>query len=300
MRIAAAGCSGLVGTALVRSLEDDGHDVVRLVRRPIQSPAESFWDPVAGTVDRDLVLSSDLVVNLAGASIGDHRLTRSYAQTVLDSRVSTTRLLARILAERGGGRLIQASAMGYYGMRGDDLLPERTEPGASLLASITVQWEDAASAAVAAGVRVQWLRSGLVLSPKGGLIARILPLVRFRLIRSLGPGDNFLSWITLPDVVRAILFLISSGHFGPVNLVAPQPTPSLVFIQALSDAAGKGGVFPIPGPLLRLAAGQAVDDLLGSQRGMPGVLNRLGFEWRYPSIESAMEWVVEEHRRLAT
>lgn len=296
MRIVAAGCSGLVGTVLVNSLEDDGHDVTRLVRRPSHTHTESTWDPVAGTVDRDLVLSSDLVINLAGASIGDHRLTRSYAQTVLDSRVSTARLLARILAERGGGRFIQASAMGYYGPRGDTLLPERTEPGANLLASITVQWEDAASAAVSAGVRVQWLRTGMVLSPNGGIIAHLLPLIRFRLLRGLGPGDNFLSWITLPDAVRAILFLISSGHFGPVNLIAPQPTPSRVFIQALTEAMGKKGVFPIPGPILRLAMGPAVDDLLGSQRGVPGVLNRLGFEWQHPGIEEASKWVIEEAR----
>lgn len=296
MRVVAAGCSGLVGTALVRSLVDDGHEVVRLVRRPANAPSESRWDPADGLVDRDLIFSADLVVNLAGASIGDHRLTRSYAQTVLDSRVATTRLLARTLAERGGGRLIQASAMGYYGMRGDTLLPERTEPGASLLASITIQWEDAASAAVAAGVRVQFLRTGLVLSPTGGIVSRVLPLIRFRLLRSLGPGDNFLSWITLPDAVRAILFLVSSGHFGPVNVVAPQPTPSRVFVQALSDATKRRGIFPIPASLLRLAIGPAVEDLLGSQRGVPGVLNRMGFEWRHPSIEAAAEWLAQEAR----
>jgi uncharacterized protein (TIGR01777 family) len=296
VRVVAAGCSGLVGTALVRSLVDDGHEVVRLVRRPANAPSESRWDPADGLVDRDLIFSADLVVNLAGASIGDHRLTRSYAQTVLDSRVATTRLLARTLAERGGGRLIQASAMGYYGMRGDTLLPERTEPGASLLASITIQWEAAASAAVAAGVRVQFLRTGLVLSPTGGIVSRVLPLIRFRLLRSLGPGDNFLSWITLPDAVRAILFLVSSGHFGPVNVVAPQPTPSRVFVQALSDATKRRGIFPIPASLLRLAIGPAVEDLLGSQRGVPGVLNRMGFEWRHPSIEAAAEWLAQEAR----
>jgi hypothetical protein len=297
VRVVAAGCSGLVGTALVRSLEEEGHDVVRLVRRPPRSPKESQWDPVAQTLDRQLVLSSDLVVNLAGASIGDHRLTRAYAQTVLDSRVSTTRLLSRTLAERGGGRLIQASAMGYYGLRGDTLLPERAEPGASLLASITIQWEDAASAAVSAGVRVQWLRTGLVLSPHGGIVGRLLPLIRFRLLRGLGPGDNFLSWIALPDAVRSILFLIRSGHFGPVNLVTPNPTPARAFIHALSEASGRRGVFPVPGPLLRVAIGPAVDDLLGSQRGVPGVLTRLGFDWEYPDIESAAEWVVREARR---
>ncbi|MBN2177536.1 MAG: TIGR01777 family oxidoreductase [Demequinaceae bacterium] len=293
----AAGCSGLVGTALVHSLEQEGHEVVRLVRRQAQSRSESTWNPPNGTVDRDLVKSADLVINLAGASIGDHRLTRAYAQTVLDSRVTTTRLLSRILAEQGGGRLIQASAMGYYGIRGDELLPERSEPGASLLASITIQWEDATAAAVSAGVRVQWLRTGLVLSPNGGIVDRLLPLIRLRLLRSLGPGDNFLSWITLPDAVRAILFLISSGHFGPVNLVTPDPTPSRDLISALSEAASRRGVLPVPGAFLRLAIGPAVDDLLGSQRGVPGVLNRLGFEWDHPDIASAAAWIITEDRK---
>jgi uncharacterized protein (TIGR01777 family) len=296
VRVVAAGCSGLVGTALVRSLVADGTEVVRLVRREAHSDDESTWDPVKGLVDRDLVMSADLVINLAGASVGDHRLTRSYAQTVLDSRVSTTRLLSRTLAERGGGRLIQASAMGYYGLRGEELLPERSEPGASLLASITIQWEDATAAAVSAGVRVQWLRSGLVLSPKGGIVARLLPLIRFRLLRSLGTGDNFLSWITLPDAVRAISLLISSGHFGPVNLVTPNPTPSRDLVQALSDAIGRRGIFPVPGKVVRLAIGPAVDDLLGSQRGVPGVLSRLGFTWEHPDIASAAAWVAAEAR----
>jgi uncharacterized protein (TIGR01777 family) len=294
VRVVAAGCSGLVGTALVRSLIDDGNDVLLLVRREAHSDNESTWDPVKGTVDRDLVMSADLVINLAGASVGDHRLTRSYAQTVLDSRVSTTRLLSRTLAERGGGRLIQASAMGYYGLRGEELLPERSEPGASLLASITIQWEDATSAAVSAGVRVQWLRTGLVLSPNGGIVARLLPLIRFRLLRSFGPGDNFLSWIALPDAVRAIGLLISSGHFGPVNLVTPNPTPSRDLVQALSEAIGRRGIFPVPGKVVRLTIGPAVDDLLGSQRGVPGVLSRLGFTWEYPDIVSAAAWVAAE------
>lgn len=297
MRVVAAGCSGLVGTALLRTLAEENHEIIRLVRRPAHSDAESTWDPQNGAVDRDLVMSADLVINLAGASIGDHRLTRAYATTVLDSRVSTTQLLSRTLAERGGGRLIQASAMGYYGTRGEELLPERSEPGASLLASITIQWEDATAAAVAAGVRVQWLRTGLVLTPNGGLIARLLPLIRLRLLRSLGSGDNFLSWITLPDTVRAILVLISSGHFGPVNLVTPTPTLSRDLIQALAEAAGRQGLFPVSGGLLRLAIGPAVDDLLGSQRGVPGVLTRLGFEWEHPDITSAAEWIVRESSR---
>jgi len=297
VRVVAAGCSGLVGTALLRTLEDNGHEIVRLVRRPAHSDAESTWDPPNGVVDRDLVMSADLVINLAGASIGDHRLTRAYAATVLDSRVSTTRLISRTLAERGGGRLIQASAMGYYGVRGDELLPERSEPGASLLASITIQWEDATAAAVAAGVRVQWLRTGLVLSPTAGIVARILPLIRLRLLRSLGPGDNFLSWITLPDAVNAILALISSGHFGPVNLVTPTPTLSRDLILALARAAGRQGIFPVPGQVFKLAIGPAVSDLLGSQRGVPGVLTRLGFEWDHPDITSAAEWIISEAKR---
>jgi len=292
VHIVVAGSSGLIGTALVDRLTDEGHEVTRLVRRDPKGSLESRWDPASGVVDRDLITSADVVVNLAGASIGDHRLTARYAKVVLESRLTTTRLLADTLAETEKGHLIQASAMGFYGPRGDEPITERSAPGWGVLADITARWEIAALSAVEAGTHVQFLRTGLVLAPHGGLAGRLLPLIRTGLLRRLGPGDNWLSWISLPDTVRAITFLAGHEYEGPVNLVSPAPTRSRDLVGALNTAAGKRGLFPVPAAALRLAIGPAADDLLGSQSGVPAVLTRLGFTWEYPTIDEAAAWVL--------
>jgi len=292
MRAVVAGASGLIGTALVPALEIDGYDVVRLVRREARGEDESRWDPAAGVIDRDLIAGADVVVNLAGASIGAKRLTKSYAKTVLQSRLDTTDLVARTMAESGAGRLIQASAMGYFGARGDAELHERTHPGSGILADITVAWEKAANPAVLAGVQVQWLRTGLVVAPTGGLAKRLLPLIRLGLLRSLGNGKQWMSWISLLDVVRAVTFLAHSDHEGPVNLVSPQPARNGEFVAALAHAAHRPRLFPVPGEILRLVVGPAAVDLLGSQKASPDVLRRLGFSWNHPDIDSAALWVM--------
>ncbi len=292
MRVVVAGSSGLIGTALVARLEGEGHEVTRLVRREARGTGESSWDPAVGVLDRTVVTTADLVVNLAGASVGDHRLTARYAKVVLDSRLVTTRLLAETLALTGTGHLIQASAMGFYGPRGDEPITERSAPGWGVLADVTTRWEEAAQPAAEAGTRVQFLRTGLVLAPNGGLARKLLPLVRLGLLRRLGPGDNWLSWITLADAVRAIVFLAASDYDGPANLVAPAPSRSRDLVRALAKAAGRGGLFPVPGLALRLAVGPAADDLLGSQVGVPGVLASRGFTWEHPTIDSAAVWVL--------
>ena len=297
MRAVVAGSSGLIGTALVPALEEAGYDVVRLVRRPARHSGESEWDPAEGRLDTALISSADLVVNLAGASIGARRLTPSYAKVVLASRLETTGLLARAMAEAGGGRLVQASAMGYFGVRGETELHERSHPGSGVLPEITIAWEQAANPAVLAGVGVQWLRTGLVMAPTGGLAQRLLPLIRLGLLRTLGSGRQWMSWITLDDAIRAIVFLAGSDHLGPVNVVAPQPVRNADFIAALARAANRPRLFPVPAAILRLAVGPAADDLLGSQKGTPGVLTRLGFSWNHPDIDSAADWVLREVRR---
>ncbi len=296
MRAVIAGSTGLIGTALAPALSDVGYDVVRLVRRPARGDDESRWDPAAGVIDEDLVGGADLVVNLAGASIGARRLTKAYAKVVLDSRLDTTGLIARTMAASGRGRLIQASAMGYFGVRGDDVLHERSHPGTGTLPDIVVAWEKAANPAVLAGVQVQWLRTGLVLAPTGGLAKRLLPLVKLGLLRSLGSGKQWMSWITLDDVVRAAVFLSRSDHAGPANLVAPQPARNADVIAALAGAAGRPRLFPVPEWALRLAVGPAADDLLGSQKATPGVLTRLGFTWNHPDIDTAARWVIRGER----
>ncbi len=292
MRAVVAGSSGLIGTALVPALEASGYEVVRLVRREARDAGESEWQPDKGLIDADLVKRADLVVNLAGASIGARRLTRAYAKVVLDSRLETTGLLARTMAEAGRGRLIQASAMGYFGVRGEAELHERSHPGSGTLPEITIAWEQAANPAVLRGVSVQWLRTGLVVAPTGGLAKRLLPLIQLGLVRSLGSGKQWMSWISLDDAVRAIVFLAASDHVGPVNVVAPFPARNAELIAALARAAHRPRLFPVPAPILRLVVGPAADDLLGSQRGLPEVLGGLGFRWNHPDIQSAADWVL--------
>jgi hypothetical protein len=292
MRAVVAGSSGLIGTALVPALEASGYEVVRLVRRTARGAGESEWHPERGLVDAELLNHADLVVNLAGASIGARRLTKAYAKVVLDSRLETTGLLAGTMAEAGRGRLIQASAMGYFGVRGEAELHERSQSGSGTLPEITIAWEKAANPAVLAGVHVQWLRTGLVVAPTGGLAKRLLPLIRLGLVRSLGSGKQWMSWIALDDVVRAIVFLAASDHVGPVNVVAPVPARNAELIAALARAAHRPRLFPVPAPILRLVVGPAADDLLGSQKARPSVLTRLGFRWNHPDIESAANWAL--------
>ncbi|MDN4482182.1 TIGR01777 family oxidoreductase [Demequina lignilytica] len=292
MRVVIAGSSGLIGTALTHSLHEGGHDVVALVRRPARDDHESQWDPRAGTVDTDLLLSADAVVNLAGASIGDKRLTDAYAAVVRSSRVESTATLASALTRGFEGVLIQGSAMGYYGDRGDEVLSERSGPGSTLLASIVQDWEAAAQPVRDAGIRTVTVRTGLVLAPHGGFAERLLPLVTRGLLRSLGPGDAWHSWITLEDHIRALRFLIDSEHAGAVNAIAPAAARDAALIRALSEAAGRRPGFSVPAFVLEAAIGPAVEDLLSSQHAQPGVLTRLGFEWHHPTIEDAARWVM--------
>lgn len=296
MRVVIAGSSGLIGTALTEALNEGGHDVVALVRRQARDLSESEWDPTTGTIDADVLASADVVVNLAGASIGAKRLTKSHADLVLQSRLDSTRTIVEALTDVGfDGTLIQGSAMGYYGDRGEQELSERSGPGETLLASIVTQWEAAAQPAVDAGIRTVFIRTGLVLASHGGFAERLLPLTKRGLLRSLGPGTAWHSWIALKDHIRALLFLIDSDHTGPANIIAPEPVRNRDLIRAMSQAAGKSPGLPVPAWALRLAIGRAIEDLLSSQRTLPGVLSRLGFEWEYPTIDAAATWVMSSH-----
>ena len=293
MRVAITGASGLIGTALRASLRADGHEVLSLVRREA-GDNESQWDPAEGVIDADAVLKCDVVVNLAGASIGDKRLTKSYQHVVRKSRTDSTGLIARTLASGWDGVLIQGSAMGYYGARGEEQLNERSSSGDTILASIVRDWEASAAPAVEAGVRTVFIRTGLILAPFGGFADRLIPLVRRGLLSRLGPADTWHAWIALDDHVRAVRFLIDTDHEGPANLLAPQPVRDADLIKALADALGKGTGLPVPGWAMKVAVGEAATDLLSSQRATPGVLTRLGFEWDYPTIEDAARHIIAE------
>ncbi|WP_062378287.1 TIGR01777 family oxidoreductase [Demequina pelophila] len=292
MRVVIAGSSGLIGTALKHSLHEGGHDVVALVRRSPVGPHESRWDPETGRIETAVVAGADAVVNLAGASIGDRRLTPEYAEVARSSRVDSTRTLTSALVHGGfAGVLIQGSSMGFYGDRGDEVLTEACGPGRTLLAGIVRDWESAAQPARDAGIPTATVRTGLVLAPHGGFADRLLPLVRLGLLRSLGPGSAWHSWITLEDHVRALRALIDARHDGIVNAVAPRPARDVDLIRALSDAAGTRPGFLVPAWALRIAVGPAIEDLLSSERGAPTVLRGLGFEWRHRTVEDAARWV---------
>ncbi|MDN4481537.1 TIGR01777 family oxidoreductase [Demequina muriae] len=295
MKVVIAGSSGLIGTALKDSLRGDDHTVVSLVRREARRPHESSWDPASGVVDREVLASADVVVNLAGASIGAKRLTDSHAKLVLQSRLDSTGTIVRALVDAGfAGLLLQGSAMGYYGDRGEDHLTERSGPGDTLLASIVRQWEAAAQPAVDAGIRTVFARTGLVLAPHGGFAERLMPLVTRGLLRSLGKGTAWHSWISLEDHIRALRFLIESDHHGPANVIAPIAVRDRELIRAMSEAAGRSPGLPVPGWALRIAIGRAIEDLLSSQLASPGVLKRLDFSWRHPEITGAAQWVMAE------
>ena len=293
MRVVIAGSSGLIGTALKDAMNEGGHDVVALVRRPAKDAHESQWDPAAGTIDTELLASADVVVNLAGASIGAKRLTKKHADLVLQSRLdSTSTIVQGLIAAKFSGALIQGSAMGYYGDRGESEISELSGPGDTLLASIVKQWEAAAEPAVEAGVRTVFIRTGLVLARHGGFAERLLPLTKRGLLRSLGPGTAWHSWITLHDHIRALQLLIDSNHAGPVNVIASTPERNRDLIKAMSKAAGKTPGFPVPAWALRIAIGRAIEDLLSSQRARPDVLWRLGYHWALPDIDAAAAWVM--------
>lgn len=295
MRVVVAGSSGLIGTALKESLRSDGHDVVALVRRGARGSHESSWDPAAGEVDGEVLSSADVVVNLAGASIGAKRLTTSHARLVLQSRLDSTGTLAAALANSGfSGLLLQGSAMGFYGDRDEQELTEASGAGDTLLSAIVVEWEAAAQPAIDAGIRTVLTRTGLVLAPHGGFAERLMPLVTKGLLRSLGSGSAWHSWITLEDHIRALRFLIDSDHHGPVNVIAPAAVRDRELIRAMSEAAGRSPGLPVPGWALKIVIGRAIEDLLSSQRALPHVLSGLDFEWRHPDIEQAAQWVMAE------
>jgi uncharacterized protein (TIGR01777 family) len=290
--VAITGASGLIGSALSASLRADGHEVLALVRREARA-GESRWDPAKGVIDAKALLAADAVVNLAGASIGDKRLTNAYKRVVRQSRTDATSLIVTTLVDgKWGGVLMQGSAMGFYGDRGEEVLTERAGAGKTFLSDIVLAWEASAKPAVDAGIRTVFTRTGLVLAPHGGFAERLLPLVRRGLLRRFASGREFHAWITLEGQVRATRFLIESDHAGPANIVAPHATRDRELIRALATAAGKGAAFPVPAWAMKLGAGEAAVDLLTSQNAQPGVLSRLGFEWHHPTIDGAARWVM--------
>lgn len=293
MNVVLAGSHGLLGTALVAHLARRGHRVRRLVRRPAATSREIGWDPVRGRLDPADLRGVDAVVNLGGAGLGDHRWTRRYRDELVRSRVVPTDLLARTLAglEDGPAVLLQASAVGFYGDRGDEVLDESSTGGEDFLGRLCRSWEAATQPAADAGVRTVLLRTGIVATPDGGAIGRLLPLMRLGLGATLGTGRNYWAWITLEDHVRAVDHLLTSAVHGPVNLTGPEPARQAEVVRALARRLRRPAVLRVPRLALRIGLGPFADDVLASQRALPNVLLGDGFSYAHPDLDSAADWI---------
>ncbi|GAA3804964.1 TIGR01777 family oxidoreductase [Streptomyces chiangmaiensis] len=290
-RIAVAGASGLIGSALVRSLTADGHQVVRLVRRAARGEDEVRWDPEEQYIDAAGLLGCHAVVNLAGAGIGDHRWTDTYKKTLRDSRVLGTAALAEAVASlpEPPRVFVSGSAIGYYGETGDRAVDETAPPGDGFLPSLCVEWEGAADAAQEAGVRTVFVRTGLVVAREGGAWGRLFPLFKAGLGGRMGDGHQYWSFISLHDEVAAIRHLIDREDLsGPFNLTAPHPLTNREITAAMGRLLHRPTLFSAPAPALRLALGEMAGDVLGSARVLPGRLLESGFSFAFPEIDQAL------------
>jgi uncharacterized protein len=291
VRILISGAGGFLGGALCAELRRSGHDIVSLTRGEPAAGAV-HWDPSSGELDPAAIEGFGAVFHLAGEGIGDRRWNESHKARVRDSRVQGTTLLARTLGELESPPpvLLSASAIGYYGDRGDELLKESAPVGGGFLARVVEAWEEATRPAQEAGVRVVTMRSGLVLDPSGGVLRRQLIPFRLGLGGRIGSGRQYWSWITLEDEIRAMLHLLQTDLFGPVNLTAPHPVTNAEFTTALAGALSRPGALFVPAAALELVLGKEMADemLLFSQRVVPKRLEESGFVWRHPDLRGAL------------
>ncbi|GAA2425572.1 TIGR01777 family oxidoreductase [Actinomadura vinacea] len=296
MKVVVSGAGGLIGTALVRALRDDGHEVVRLVRRAATGPDEARWDPAGGTVDAEALRGAGAVVHLAGAGVGDRPWTRARKRLIRDSRIGGTRTLAEAIAGAGDGPrvFVSGSAIGYYGDTGGRAVDESAPMGEGFLAELVRDWEAAARPAAEAGARVVHSRTGIVLAAHGGILGRVLPLFRMGLGGRLGDGRQWVSWITLDDAVAALRHLIDREDLaGPVNVVAPESVTNAAYTRAIGRALHRPAVVPVPAVALRAALlGFADEGPLISQRIVPRRLEESGFRHAHPDLEGALAAVL--------
>ena len=290
-RIAVTGSTGLIGAALVRSLRNDGHEVVRLVRRPASAGDEVEWSPKRQYVDVAGLVGCDAVVHLAGAGVGDHRWTEAYKREIRESRVLGTAAIAEAVAslDTPPKVLISGSAVGYYGDTGDRAVDESAPPGEGFLPSVCVDWEEAAAPAEEAGVRTVHARTGLVVAKEGGAWGRLFPLFRAGLGGRLGDGRQYWSFIALHDHIAALRHILDTPELsGPVNLTGPDPVTNAEVTAAMGRVLGRPTLFTAPAPVLRLALGDFAEDVLSSQRVLPGQLLDSGFPFAFPGIDAAI------------
>ena len=290
-RIAVTGSSGLIGSALVGHLKEQGYEVQRLVRRKATTTEEITWDPQAGTVDLDALDGVHGVIHLAGAGVGDKRWTKKYRATILNSRLLGTTAIAHAVEKVKPSVFISASAIGYYGETGNRAVTENDRVGDDFLATVCREWEAAAD--LAGSVRTVKIRTGLVLDPVGGALGRMLPLFRLGVGGKLGSGNQWWSWITLHDEINAITHLLNSSVSGPVNLTSPFPVTNQEFTGTLARSLHRPALFPVPGFALKIALGGFSTEILGSKKVLPSVLSEDGFAFDYPHLTGALAALCE-------
>ena len=294
--IAVSGSSGLVGSALIPALRARGHEVRRLVRSGADAADAILWNPKTGAVDEARCDGVEAVVHLAGENIAAKRWTKSRREQLDESRGPATQKLCRALANLPAPprTLLSASAVGFYGDRGAEELTEASASGPGFLADVARAWEAGTSPLAAAGARVVHLRIGVVLDRAGGALPRMLLPFRLGLGGALGSGKQYLSWITLPDLIAAITFLLEHNDArGAFNLVSPQPVDNRTFTRALGKALHRPALLPAPAFALRLVLGQMADELLlASQRVLPQRLQQLGFRFQHDQIDRALAAVI--------
>lgn len=293
MEVLLSGASGLIGSALTVALTDAGHRPVRLVRRKPEPGEDAIrWDPLEGVLDAVAFDGVDAVVNLSGAGIGDRRWSESYKKELVSSRTRSTTLLATTLAELSSPprRLLSGSAIGFYGDTGGEIATESSAGAETFLATLVKKWESAAQPAVDAGISTAFLRTGIVLSPKGGALKKMLPLFKLGLGGKLGRGHQVMSWISLTDQVQAILFLLDNDVTGPVNLTAPHPVSNLDFTNALGAVLGRPTFLGVPrfGPKLLLGSELADALLFESAHIEPKALTDAGYSFSHPELAEAL------------
>lgn len=296
--VAIAGSSGLIGSALAAGLRAADHRVLRLVRRAPSDSGELHWNPDTGELDAGALAGVDAVVNLCGVSVGGGRWSGAYKQSLRDSRITPTEVLAEAVVRAEVPTLINASAVGYYGDTGDRVVDETTPAGTGFLSRLCLDWEAATAAAADAGVRVVLPRTGLVFAPAGGLLARLQPVFSLGMGGKLGNGRQFMPWISLEDEVRALMFAITHRELsGPVNLTGPEPVTNAHFTAALGRTLNRPSLMRVPAFAARLAFGEFADEgLLSGQRAIPNQLQRAGFEFHHGTVEQALTYATGADR----
>lgn len=291
MQIAVAGSGGLIGSALVPALKQAGHDVHTLVRRAPASASEISWAPQHSGLDAQALTGFDAVVGLGGENIGAHRWSGQVKQRLRNSRIIGTNVLAEAVAAAGVGIFVSASATGFYGDTGTTIADENSPRGTGFLADLAADWE-AATAPAQSQSRVVMLRTGPVLSPSGGILAKLAPLYRLGLGARMGDGHQWFSWISLADEVAAIAHILNNDDItGPVNLTAPQPVTAADFSTGLARAVHRPAFLRLPAAVIRRAGGEMVEEMiLASSRVVPKRLHTSGFTFSHPNLTSALEY----------